>query len=234
MNIIKKILEHNKKCNLQFDEKNHIYTIDGDIELESVTTKLKDFFPFDAEKVAMKVADFKGIPYEMVLEDWKRIRENGTHTHLLAERLCNGNKLCAEELSKVKHVVQFLEDHPHFKILGCEVIIFSKKYKVAGTVDIMLLNKDNNKLYILDWKTSSKEIEKDQYWEMAKGVLSDIPHNKFHNYSMQISIYMMILKEEYGIEVYNGLLVHLRDNMTYRVIEPTDLLMYVQEVLIKT
>ena len=230
--IFKKILNHNKKYRLKFDSETHTYTILDDVVLCSVTTRLKSFFPFDAEKVAMKVADFKGIPYKMVLEDWKRIKENGTHTHSLAEKLCNGNKLCAEELSKVKHVVQFLEDHPHFEILGCEVIIFSKKYKVAGTVDIMLSNKEDNNLYILDWKTSSKEIEKDQYWEMAKGVLSDIPHNKFHNYSMQISIYMMILKEEYGIEVYNGLLVHLRDNMTYRVIEPTDLLMYVQEVLI--
>jgi len=49
-----------------------------------------------------------------------------------------------EELEKVKHVAQFLADHPHFKILGCEIRLFSRKYKAAGTVDLMLLNEEND------------------------------------------------------------------------------------------
>jgi len=227
---IENISKHNKKFNLKFNKKNHSYTILDAIELDSVTTRLKDFFPFDAEKVAREVAARRGVPHELILEDWKRIRENGTHIHALAEKLCNGNKLCSEELDKVKHVVQFLEDHSHFKILGCEVTIFSKKHKLAGTVDLILLNNKNNKLYILDWKTSNNEIEKDQYWDMAKGKLKELPHNKFYQYSLQVAVYMSILKQEYGIEIHDSLLVHLRDNQTYRVIEPTDLLMYVQEV----
>jgi len=232
-NTIEKISKHNKEFNLKFDEDNHRYTILKDIKLESVTTRLKDFFPFDAEKVAREVAARRGVPHELILENWEKIRDNGTHTHLLAEKLCNGNKLCAEDLAKVKHVIQFLEDHPHFKILGCEIIIFSKKHKLAGTVDLILLNNKNSKLYILDWKTSNKEIEKDQYWDMAKGKLKELPHNKFYQYSLQVAVYMAILKLEYGIEVYDSLLIHLKNDQTYRVIEPTDLLMYVQEVLIK-
>ena len=230
---IEKISKHNKEFNLKFDEDNHRYTILNDIKLDSVTTRLKDFFPFDAEKVAREVAARRGVSHKRILEDWNKIRDNGTHTHLLAEKLCNGNKLCAEDLAKVKHVIQFLEDHPHFKILGCEIIIFSKKHKLAGTVDLILLNNKNSKLYILDWKTSNKEIEKDEYWNMAKGKLKELPHNKFYQYSLQVAVYTSILKQEYDIEVYDSLLVHLKDDQTYRVIEPTDLLMYVHEVLIK-
>ncbi|MEK6828038.1 MAG: PD-(D/E)XK nuclease family protein [Nanoarchaeota archaeon] len=232
-NTIEKISKHNKEFNLKFDEDNHRYTILKDIQLDSVTTRLKDFFPFDAEKVAREVAARRGVNHKQILEDWEKIRDNGTHTHFLAEKLCNGNKLCAEDLAKVKHVIQFLEDHPHFKILGCEIIIFSKKHKLAGIVDLILLNNKNSKLYILDWKTSNKEIEKDQYWDMAKGKLKELPHNKFYQYSLQVAVYMAILKLEYGIEVYDSLLIHLKNDQTYRVIEPTDLLMYVQEVLIK-
>ena len=233
INPINIISKHNQKFNLKFDEENHRYTILDDLELDSVTTRLKDFFPFDAEKVAREVAVRRGIHHKIILEDWEKIRDNGTHTHFLAEKLCNGNQLNAKELAKVKHVMQFLEDYNHFEILGCEVIIFSKKHKLAGTVDLILLNKKNNKLYILDWKTSNKEIEKDEYWGMAKDKLKELPHNKFYQYSLQVAVYMFILKQEYGIEVYDSLLVHLKDDQTYRVIEPTDLLMYAQEILIK-
>ena len=233
MNPFKKIKEHNKKHNLKFDEENHAYTILDGIKLDSVTTRLKDFFPFDAKEIAKKVGEIRGIEPEAILEDWERIRENGTHTHFLAEKLCNGDKLCTEELEKVKHVALFLADHPHFKILGSEIRVFSRKYKAAGTVDIMLLNEENDKLYLLDWKTSSKEIEKEQCWENAKGVLKDLPHNKFYQYSMQVAVYTYILKQEYGIQVYDSLLVHLRDDQTYRVIEPTDLLMFAEDVLKK-
>ena len=48
---------------------------------------------------------------------------------------------------------------------------------------------------------------------------------------MKAAAYSHILKQEYGIEVYDSLLVHLRDDQTYRVIEPTDLLMFAEEVL---
>jgi ATP-dependent exoDNAse (exonuclease V) beta subunit len=230
-NPAKKISKHNEEFNLKFNESGHRYTILDDIVLDSVTTRLKDFFPFDAEKVAKKIADSRGVSHESILEDWKRIRENGTHIHALAEKLCNGNKLCSDELEKVKHVTQFLEEHPQFEILGCEIRIFSKKYKIAGTVDLMLKHKETGKFYLLDWKTSPKEIEKDIYWEMAQGPLKDIPHNKFHSYSMQVTIYSLILKEEYGIDIYDSLLVHLKDDKTYRVIEPTDMLIFAEEVL---
>ncbi|MEA2037418.1 MAG: PD-(D/E)XK nuclease family protein, partial [Nanoarchaeota archaeon] len=223
MNPANKILEHNKEHNLQFNEKDHIYTILDGIKLDSVTTKLKDFFPFDAKKVAEELAERRGTHAALILEEWRKIRDNGTYTHLLAEKICNGDKLCAEELEKAKHVVQFLKDHPNFQILDSEVRVFSKKYNIAGTVDLMLLNKENNKLYLLDWKTSNKEIEKDEHWSMAQGILNELPHNKFYQYSMQVAIYSFILKEEYSIEIYDSLLVHLRNDQTYKVIEPTDL-----------
>ena len=57
---------------------------------------------------------FRSISEFTFTTDWKRIRENGTQTHVLAEKLCNGDKLCTEELEKVKHVSLFLEEHPQF------------------------------------------------------------------------------------------------------------------------
>jgi len=231
MNPIKLILSHNKKNNLKFDEKNHKYTILDDIKLESVTTKLKKFFPFDAVKIAKRLAELRGIHHNDILDEWERIRDNGSYIHLLAEKICNGNKLSTVEQNKVKHVMQFIKDHPHFEILGSELRVFSKKYKVAGTIDLVLLNKENNKLYFLDWKTSIKDIVKNDYWEMAKGKLKELPANKYHKYFLQVAIYMFIAKLEYGIEIYDSMLIHLREDLTYKILEPIDLLLFAEDVL---
>ncbi|MDP7180517.1 MAG: PD-(D/E)XK nuclease family protein [Candidatus Woesearchaeota archaeon] len=231
MSPVNKISEHNKKHNLQFEEKEHKYTIEGDIVLKSVTTKLQSFFPFDAIKVANELALQRGVDPKSILDEWDTIRDNGTATHNLAERFCNGEELTNEELNKVKHVSTFLKCYSHFQVLGSEVRIFSKKYKVAGTIDLVLKNKTNNRIYLLDWKTSSKEIERDKYWDMAQGKLSNLPHNKFHQYSMQLAVYSKIIKEEYDITVFDGLLVHLREDQTFNAIEPADLLKFADDVL---
>jgi len=226
------IRNHNSNHNLVFNKELHKYTIEDGVELTSVTTKLKDYFPFESEKIAKELSEIRGIPVESILEDWKKTADNGTAVHELAERYCKGEKLTQEELDKIKHVTNFIQDHPNFEILGCEVIVFSKKHSTAGTVDLMLKNKDNGKLYLLDWKTSNKEIEREEHWSMAKGKLNEIPHNKFHQYSMQVAMYMLILKLEYGIVIHDSIIVHLRDDKTYRVIEPTDLIVYAHEVLV--
>tara|TARA_Y100000310_G_scaffold96633_1_gene94383 strand:+ start:5365 stop:6087 length:723 start_codon:yes stop_codon:yes gene_type:complete len=231
MDPIKTIQEINSKHNLKFNEAAHRYTIENSFVLESVTTKLKNFFPFDAKKVSQIIAEQRGVTPETIIQEWNQIRDNGTRVHLLAERFCNKEELTESEKEEIKHVIQFFEDNPHFEVLGSEVRVFSKKYVVAGTVDLMLRNIKDNKVYLLDWKTSAKEIECEKHWEMARGLLSEIPHNKYHNYSMQLSVYTKILKETYNIDVQDTILVHLRDNLTYRLIEPVDLFIYAEIVL---
>jgi len=231
MNPVLKIKRRNKKCGLHFDEKKHKYTIKSGVELESVTTRLEQFFPFDAKQIANKLSEMRGTPARLILKDWKRMRDNGTKVHKLAEKYCNGKKLRRQELEQIKHVTQFLEEHPQFEILGSEIMVFSEKFKIAGTVDLVLRHKDKDKIHILDWKMSNKEIDKDLHWENAKGLLCELPHNKFHQYSMQVAVYMAILKHDYSIEPYDAMVVHLRNDMSYRVIEPTDLTIYAQDVL---
>ena len=226
MDVVKKIHEHNRKHNLCFDEKSHTYTIDG-CDLDSVTTRLKKYFPFDKENIAKEVAIRRGITYQEVLASWERNRDAGSVMHALAEKFSRGDSLNSYELAKVQHVVGFFKDHPNLEVLGCEVPIFSKRFKIAGTVDLILRDKD--KVHILDWKTANREILKDDYWEDAVGL--DIPHNNYYKYSLQVSTYAAILKEEYGISVVDSMLVHLRNDLSYNKIPAEDLGMYAVMVL---
>jgi ATP-dependent exoDNAse (exonuclease V) beta subunit len=229
--IIKKIKDHNTKHNFSFNEKYHIYTILNGTRLESVTTKLKKFFPFDAKKISKKVAEIRGISQEEVLLEWKKTADTGTKIHLLAEKFCKGETLTKEELERIKHAVMFFKHNPHLEILGTEVSVFSKEHKIAGTVDLIVKNKQNDKIYLLDYKTCKKEIKKEEHFENALGVLSDFANNKFYNYSMQVSIYSHILKNEYDIPVYDSMLLHLRNDLTYKIVNTEDMGMFVLDVL---
>jgi CRISPR/Cas system-associated exonuclease Cas4 (RecB family) len=231
MNPIDIINKRNKESNLQFNEAEHIYTIEGSIVLESVTTKLKKFFPFDLEAISKKVASIRGVTQDEIKAMWKKTADDGTEVHLLAEKYSLGQDLSDEELGKIKHAIAFFKKNDHLEILGCEVQLFSKKYGVAGTADLMVRNKENNKIYVLDYKTCNKEIKKDDIYHMAQGVLKDFPNNKFYNYSMQVSVYSHLLKEEYGIEVYKSMLVHLKKDDTFRIVATEDMGMFVHEAL---
>ena len=37
-----------------------------------------------------------------------------------------------------------------------EVIIYSEELKLAGTIDLMIFNKDKNHISIIDWKTNKR------------------------------------------------------------------------------
>lgn len=202
MNSIKqKILTHNKNNNLKFIEETHKYFIDNNLELISVTTKKQKYFPFKKEHVSREVAERNWTSEDEVLEEWNILAKNGSYIHKLAEKYCNKEQLSQDELNKIQHVIKYFKEHPEYEIIGTEIKIFSRKYQVAGTIDLIIKDNFTGRLFTIDWKTSRKEINKNDVWEMAKSPFQNLPNNKFYQYSIQIWTYNTILKEEYNIEI---------------------------------
>jgi hypothetical protein len=220
MDITKFITIHNNKNNLIFDSANHKYYVNGE-EYESVTQRINRFFVFDVKTVSRTIAEKNWILEEDVINHWTYLRNKGSMIHDLAEKYCRGLVLTVSEEKLIKHIISFFND-TGYEVIATEKKIFSNKYKIAGTIDLIL--KIDNKLYILDWKTSKKDINNNSYFQMAKPPFNEIPNNKFHIYSLQLSTYMSILKVEYGIEVWDSLIVHLKDDGSYLIIEPLNML----------
>jgi len=218
--IVAKILAHNKEHKLRFDAEKHQYQMYTDFILTSVTRKISRFFPFDKEAALEAVAAKFSVTEEEVQASWDKIRDRGTYIHDLAERYCMAEELSTDELSEIENVVKFFEDHPEFEVAGAEVKVFSKKYYVGGTIDCILIDSKTGKLVLLDWKTSAKDIEKTQYYSMALPPFNTFPNNKFYSYSLQINSYAHILDQEYGIGISELLIVHLKDDGSYAIIEP--------------
>jgi len=67
---------------------------------------------------------------------------------------------------------------------------------------------------------------------MAKRPFNTIPKNKFYQYSLQIWTYNTILKEEYGIQIWDSLVIHLKnDYKSYVKIEPITMLYEAEKLL---
>ena len=99
-----------------------------------------------------------------------------------------------------------------------EVIVYSKELGIAGTIDLLVYNSEQNMYHLVDWKTN-KRIDKNSF-RNKKGILSSSQHLddcNFVNYSLQLSFYRYILERYYGLEVGSQTLFHLKENDTYEI-----------------
>jgi CRISPR/Cas system-associated exonuclease Cas4 (RecB family) len=223
MNLVKSnILKHNLENGFRFIEDEHKYYV-GDQEYISVTTKLGKYFVFNKKKISREVAYRNWVTEEEVISDWDYRRDSGRYIHELANKYLENKDLKTDELNLILHVIDFIKEHPEFEIVASELGIFSKKYAIAGTIDLILKDKHTNKLYTLDWKTSRKSIAKNEYFTMARDPFTYLPNSKLYLYSMQLWAYNLILAEEYGIEIWDSIIVHLQDNSKYIKIVSRDL-----------
>jgi CRISPR/Cas system-associated exonuclease Cas4 (RecB family) len=130
----------------------HYYFVDGDYypgvtsildEAAPTGYGLKQFFlnhtAADAEEIRSESASF------------------GSEMHRLYEELLNGVELDlkARDLKSVKHLISFKEWYKEFKPhdFKTEMMVYSKKYKYAGTLDFV--GTHMGKRWLVDFKTSS-------------------------------------------------------------------------------
>jgi ATP-dependent exoDNAse (exonuclease V) beta subunit len=201
----------------KFDPKYHKYTYKGD-QFTSVTNYIQNFHkPFESDFWSKKKAEQRGVDQEVILKEWKQLNDYandiGTDTHQwiedyfnkiwrplpsnldLIHRINKFNKIFAKNLHKLEPV-------------KFEVRVFSKKWKIAGMIDALFLYKD--KLYIIDYKTN-KNFTTDENVKFKENLLEpfgDYYKSHLSEYSIQISLYALILKE-WGFDVAGGYLVHI-------------------------
>jgi ATP-dependent exoDNAse (exonuclease V) beta subunit len=202
----------------KFEPKYHKYTYDG-FPMESVTQFIQKFhLPFQQDYWSSKKAEDAGVPQEWILKDWKDkndyANEIGTDTHEWIEnyfqqkwqplpvnkdvihRINKFNKIYAKQLHKLDP-------------LKFEIRIFSKRWKIAGTIDSLFLYK--GKIYIIDWKTNGNFTHDNHpkgKFEKLLHPFNDFYKNHHNEYSIQLSLYTLIL-EEWGFKIGGGYIVHI-------------------------
>ena len=220
----------------KFDPIKHKYTYQGS-HFISVTQFISRFHKeFDTDFWSKKKADERQIDQSEILKEWKvlndRANEIGTATHLWLENYFKRkHQELPTDLDVIHRINKFniiFAKHLHkLTPIKFEIMIFSKKWKIAGMIDSLFLYKD--KLYIIDYKTN-KKFTTDENLEFKESLLEPFESyfkSHMNEYSIQISLYSLILKE-YGIDVNGGYLLHIgpeeEEPKIYRTIDMTNIL----------
>lgn len=202
----------------KFDPALHKYTY-NDESMISVTTLVGTFHkPFDTDSVAKRTSEKTGVDVETLKSQWLEINryanEIGSATHEWIEDYFNQkwnplpiNPNIIHRINKFNKIYcKYLHKLIPVKF---ETRIFSKKWMVAGTIDALFIK--DNKLYIVDYKTN-KDFTDDGHvngkWEKLLFPFEDFNKNHHNEYSIQLCLYALILKE-WGIDVAGAYLVYI-------------------------
>lgn len=193
-----------------FDPVPHKYTLDGQ-ELTSATTWLKQFCaPFERERIAAEREAATGRPAQEFLDEWDRAAWIGTKTHEFIENFWQGSATpdmatCDPEVSV--RCDKFLRIYRtrlyRLTPVAQELRVFHRPTRLCGTIDFLAQTPDNE-LAILDWKTNKRmDTDADRIWRYMRGRFMPYGDNEHNKYSLQISLYRVIL-EEAGIKTNGG------------------------------
>jgi ATP-dependent exoDNAse (exonuclease V) beta subunit len=217
MNVMNKL----NSLDILFEEEPHRYSLRSNplIEFHSCTEFLKQFFePFDAVKIATNLVNnypkYRNHTVESLTAEWKGAADAGTRTH---EDMENHIRHGASALTaKGREGIAWFEKYRSGKrdhTFIPEQIIYSQKLRLAGMVDLLAHNPDDNSYSIIDWKTS-KRIDTSAF-RGKKGLhpaSHDLEDCNYIHYTLQMTLYRYILEEHYGLTVTSQKILHLHDN----------------------
>lgn len=231
----------------KFDEASHKYTYcdknSGKIiqRFRSVTNFIDQFKePFDSDYWAKKKAKERGITKKAILLEWKEKRDSsaqmGTTIHKWIEdfysNLKKSPKMPKDEVL-IERIEKFKDLHDKrlhkLKPIFQEKRVFSRKWGIAGTLDGLF--EFNGIPRIGDWKTNKEFLTDDDFKGRFKKLLypfEDLYDNSLNVYSIQVSLYRLIIEEETGIDLGDGFIGWIGPNKVklYKVLDLRDRLLY--------
>ncbi|RZK32818.1 MAG: hypothetical protein EOO63_00070 [Hymenobacter sp.] len=199
----------------RFEAEPHHYFL-GERQLTSFSTWIKDYKQeFDREAQAPRTAAKRGLTVQQVLAEWDRSQWVGTKTHEFIEAYYQAPATAVWEPDKEVQLrcQKFLGLHAgrlqEFVPVAQELRIFDEATGLCGTLDFLGWHLPTQQLYVLDWKTNKAiNSDRDPIWRMLRGPFSDLADHEHNVYSLQISLYRILL-EQAGIPTAGGAIVHL-------------------------
>lgn len=219
--VLEKLNEYNDP-EFKFDPKAHKYTYKGD-HFISVTQFISRFHKkFDSDYWSKKKAEEAGVEQDVILEQWKALNERaneiGTATHNWIENYFNGlHQNLPSDLDIIDRINKFnliYATHLHkLTPVKFEQRIFSKRWRIAGMIDSLFLYKD--KLVMVDYKTN-KKFETNNSYEKLLEPFQEYDKCHLTEYSIQLSLYKLILKE-IGLDVSVSYLLYIGPDVEAKI-----------------
>jgi hypothetical protein len=226
-----------KQGSVTFYPDTHKYVDDDGGVYTSVTTFIKKYKPeFDADMISRREAvkrlglgaALEAIVMEQyrVLLSWKikgtLASERGTRIHELEEtRLKGGNFVLGGNVFPYSESLIVGHAVP-------ELIVYDRQLLLSGMVDLIVY--DDNGLTIIDYKTN-ESIKTSNKWQRLLGAFSDLDDCEYEIYSLQLSLYKLLLERQYGVPVKGMMLYHLNGSTVNSLINTKDYSLRLKELL---
>ena len=204
----------NEKIELRQHDHQYILQSNPNIQFSSVTNIIDDHFkPFDKWRIARILttnnSKYQHLTPEELVGQWNEVRDHGSRVHDEIEKFITSKT--PPQYEESRHALKALDSIK--KNVGGEwfpeVIVFSKKLKVAGSVDLIVKRNDSFSIY--DWKTT-KNIYKDNGGYGTSTQTKSMRDTNFNKYELQLSGYSYLLEQCHDIKIKNQYIVHLTKN----------------------
>jgi hypothetical protein len=218
--------ELNKFNNIVFNESDHTYLLNGK-KCTSVTQAISSFKkPFDTEIIASRYANKHGLETQDVIDEWDNIRiestSRGSELHKYAEMRFLSKKYIPEEKASplCNMFDKFYSDVKDRLIpVKLEFVVGDEEFLVGGMLDKLFYNTTAKALQIWDYKTNKEILRHSKYKNKMLGELSHLQECEFNTYSLQLSIYKLIIERNTNLKLGNSYIVWINDaNEKYKVI----------------
>lgn len=214
---------------LKFDSQRHLYFLDN-INYPSVSSLVeKHSSKFDAEAILpYSVAKIEKETKEVLTVDelrakWKKINEDacnlGTETHNFMESFTG---IETPTTPQQKAGVKFIYDYSNeYEIVFRELRMFTRKYKYAGTEDLILEHKKTRHIIPADYKTN-KDLFKVYKRMPLLAPFNFLEATAYNKIQLQLSYYQIMLEEEAKMKIEDRLLVYLGSDGNYKIYHTYD------------
>ena len=212
INLLSTQNKHKQDDDIIFYKKNHIYYIKySQGKYISVTKLLNPLFPnvyqYNKQKNTIKnklIIGGKKTPKKAILygTNEKDFKEIGVKLHQLIYYYSNG---CPIKYTNIEfnYFLNFLKDYPEFIPYRSEWLIYNRKYRIVGMVDMVYKKGNEDEFMIIDWKRSyqlSTHLNHKSY-PYALSPIDNLKNNKENLYYLQLNLYRYILIKDYDINV---------------------------------
>lgn len=202
---------------IRYDDPSHAYSI-GDVQLTSVTSVLKCLYPiFERDKISRRSATKQNRTVESILAEWdnnsKIALQKGTIVHAYAEDLFVGRvdpimrslSGVLPEVIGMDKIWATLQKQNAF-LIEKEKVVGDEELGIAGRIDALLSIKGEK--HIFDWKTGKFDI-KNGFGGKLCPPFNDLDDSKLNRYSLQTSLYRLIIERNTGEQYGDGYIGHL-------------------------
>lgn len=205
---------------IKFNKEHHTYNYNGQqlTPVSKVIGKVKP--PFDADYWAQRKADERGVSKEVILKEWddnrKASMEMGTRVHEYIERVLLGKETQQDDpmlaWNKIPEMLAFDQfwawAKTQFKPVYIEWVVGDPAMGIAGTCDVLFQDINTGRHFLCDWKTG-KRFNTTNRFQNLLDPFADLQDCELSYYSLQSSLYRLIIETNAGLALEDGYIVHL-------------------------